>query len=64
MGIMETDRESAQKLHGQALEILTELAFDDFLKKKNLTSFPRLFYASFLRKRPRMVQWRRATTLY
>ena len=51
MGIMETDRECAQELHGQALEILRELAFNDPFKKQEFNSFSRPFYASSLRKR-------------
>ena len=33
MGILESDSEAAQQLHEQALEILTELAFDDSFTK-------------------------------
>nr|CAB3451760.1 unnamed protein product [Digitaria exilis] len=33
MGILDTDSEGAQELHGRALEILTELAFDDYFTK-------------------------------
>nr|CAB3455535.1 unnamed protein product [Digitaria exilis] len=33
MGILDTDSEGAQELHGRALEILTELAFNDYFTK-------------------------------
>lgn len=40
MGITETDRECAHELHGHALVILRELAFDDPVKKQE---FNKLF---------------------
>ncbi|XP_066393041.1 uncharacterized protein [Miscanthus floridulus] len=50
MGILENDSEGAQKLHEQALEILTELAFDDSFKELDFNKLFKALLRIFLEK--------------
>nr|TKW30170.1 hypothetical protein SEVIR_2G017401v2 [Setaria viridis] len=48
MATLETDSGAAQELHGQALEILTELAFDDSFKKPEFNKLLKALLCIFL----------------
>ncbi|CAD6221645.1 unnamed protein product [Miscanthus lutarioriparius] len=50
MGILENDSEGAQKLHEQALEILTELAFDGSFKELDFNKLFKALLRIFLEK--------------
>ncbi|XP_004955373.3 uncharacterized protein LOC101756682 isoform X2 [Setaria italica] len=52
MAILETDSGAAQELHGQALEILTELAFDDSFKKLEFNKLLKALLCIFLEEAP------------
>nr|XP_034579106.1 uncharacterized protein LOC117842712 [Setaria viridis] len=52
MSILETDSGAAQELHGQALEILTELAFDDSFKKLEINKLLKALLCIFLEEAP------------
>jgi hypothetical protein len=52
MAILETDSRAAQELHGQAVEILTELAFDDSFKKLYFNKLFKTVLRIFLEEAP------------
>jgi hypothetical protein len=52
MAILDTDSKGAQELHGQAVEILTELAFDDSFKKLDFNKLFKTVLRIFLEEAP------------
>ncbi|RCV10124.1 hypothetical protein SETIT_2G087100v2 [Setaria italica] len=60
MAILEIDSGAAQELHGQALEILTELAFDDSFKKLEFNKLLKALLCIFLEENATRLMRRKA----